>query len=222
MKTVKEIGSTIAVILFFLAVGFCFGYGLRLYLQTGQAEIVEKDNRGGGNQFDLQLPGEVTKRIVTKEEIVNKLEPISELATYSSKYTISKTVDSTRNVIDNIPIPGTTNTISLECTGIVKVGYDITEINPTIDNKSQKIYIALPAPSLLDNYVIWDSVTYTESNSILNPIAFGQYKTLIEEIEQAGLEQAKKDGVYDDAEEHIKSLISIFLAGFEEYEIVFI
>ena len=174
------------------------------------------------SSIDLQLPGEVEKRIVTKEEVQSKLVEIGQLATYSSEYTVSKSVDSSRYLLDNIRIPGTTNSISLDCKGIVKVGYDVKDITPTVDNDSQKIYIALPKASLLDNYIIWDSIECTDSNSILNPLEFSQYQLLIQEIEETGLSQAESDGIYDAAEKNAKLLVKNFLSGFEDYEVVFI
>lgn len=172
--------------------------------------------------IDLQLPGEVEKRIVTEEEVKGKLVEIGQLATYSCEYTVSKSVDSSRYLLDNIRIPGTTNSISLTCKGIVKVGYDVKDITPSVDNNSERIYIALPNASLLDNYIIWDSIECSDSNSILNPLEFSQYQLLVQEIEETGLAQAESDGIYIAAEKNAKLLIENFLSGFEDYEIIFI
>lgn len=211
----KTIYSTVAVLLV-LALFFGFGY----FIGSRQKDAVPVNNDDDG--FDLKLPTEVEKRIVTKEEVSAKLIEISELSTYSGEYTVSKAADFTRYVLDDIPIPGTTNSITLTCTGVVKVGYDVNDISPTVDNESQKIYISLPAASVNDNYIIWDSVQCSEKNSIFNPIDFEQYKTLIAEIEDLGLQQVTKDGIFKAAEENIKMIICNFLSGFEEYEVVFL
>ena len=206
------------LIAFILAadLGFGGGYLFSQYRQAKNAEIVENPSA------DLKLPGEMEKRIVTKSEIEEKLVEIDQLATYSGEYTVTKSVDYTRYFLDDIPVPGTTNKIAIECDGIVKVGYSVSSITPTVDNDSQKIYIALPDPDVLDNYVIWDSVKVTESNNILNPIDFAQYQQLINEIEQEGLTKAEESGIYVAAEDHIKIVIQNFLAGFNGYEIVFL
>lgn len=125
-------------------------------------------------------------------------------------------------ILPNIAVPGTTNTINLECKGIVKVGYDVEEITIKVDNDSQKIYISLPAPKVLDNYVIWDTVICQEENNILNPIDFEQYQTLIAEIEEDGLALVEADGIYADAEENMMTIIRNFLSGFEDFEIIFL
>ena len=186
-----------------------------------EAEIVEPINPTE-EKFDLELPAEVEKRIVTVEEVEVVLVDISQFSTYSGEYTTTKSAEYTRYFLDNIAVPGTTNTINLECKGIVKVGYDVEEITIEVDNDSQKIYISLPAPKVLDNYVIWDTVKCQEENNILNPIDFEQYQTLIAEIEEDGLALVEADGIYADAEENMMTIIRNFLSGFEDFEIIFL
>lgn len=215
----KKIAAVLLPLLLTFCLGFGAGYVFLRYQQERTAEIIAPQDTG---RFDLQLPGEVEKRIVTKDEVEAKLVKIGQLATYSGEYTVSKSVEHSRYFLDDIPILGTTNTIRIECDGIVKVGYEVSSILPTVDNESQKIYIALPAPILLDNYVIWDSIKYSEVNSILNPIDFEQYQALIDEIEQEGLLQTERQGIYHSAEENVKLVIQNFLADFDGYEIVFL
>lgn len=205
-------GALLVVLIF--GAGFLTGrnYGRR-------AEVV---NKLQGDELDIKLPGEVEKRVVTVNEVQSKLVEIGELSTYSGEYTVTQSEDYTRYFIDDIAIPGTTNSIKIECQGIVKVGYDVEEIVPTVDNESQKIYIALPEAEVLDNYIIWDTVRCSENNTILNPIDFAQYQEMISDIEQQGLEQAESNGIYKKAESHVKSLIQNFLSGFDEFEIVFL
>lgn len=186
-----------------------------------EAEIVEPINPAE-EKFDLELPAEVEKRIVTVEEVEVMLVDISQFSTYSGEYTTTKSAEYTRYFLDNIAVPGTTNTINLECKGIVKVGYDVEEITIEVDNDSKKIYISLPAPKVLDNYVIWDTVKCQEENNILNPIDFEQYQALISEIEDDGLALVEADGIYADAEENMITIIRNCLSGFEDFEIIFL
>ena len=214
-KIWRSISNVVAAL---VIISLAFGGGYYIgQLQDKEAKIVENEEP----EFDLQLPVEVEKRIVTVEEITVKLEEISQFSTYSGEYTVSKSADYTRYFLDDIPVPGTTNTITIECSGIVKVGYDVQEIIPTVDNESQRIYVSLPEPSVLDNYVMWDRVHYSDENNILNPIDFAQYQKLIAEIEDMGLAQAEAEGIYKAAEKNIKVIIENFLAGFEDYKIVF-
>ena len=121
----------------------------------------------------------------------------------------------------DIEILGTTNKITIVCDGIVKVGYDINSIKPEVDNKSKKIYIALPEPKILDNYIKWDTMICKEKNNILNPIDFKQYKDMITEIENKGEKDAIDKGIYKKSNENLKHIITNFLGCFDEYEIVF-
>lgn len=218
-KVWKAISSTIAVLLT-LAIVFGAGYFVGSFPDE-DAEVVEPINPTE-EEFDLKLPAEVEKRIVTVEEVEVVLIDVSQFSTYSGEYTTTKSAEYTRYFLDNIAVPGTTNTINLECKGIVKVGYDVDEITIKVDNDSQKIYISLPAPKVLDNYVIWDSVKCREENNILNPIDFEQYQGLISEIEDEGLALVEADGIYEDAQANMETIIRNFLSGFEDYEIVFL
>ena len=172
--------------------------------------------------LDLLLPAEVEKRVITEEEVISKLVECSHLTTYSGEYTVSKTGEYTRYMLDDIAIPGTTNSISIDCSGVVKVGCDIKTITPTIDNESYTIYIALPEFTVLDNYIIWDTVVCQETNNVLNPIDFSQYQAFISEMEEMGLEDVETKGIYQAAEENFKTIIVGFLSGFEDYSIVFL
>lgn len=218
-KVWKAISSTISVLLT-LAMVFGAGYFAGSYPKD-EAEVVEPVTPVE-KKFDLELPAEVEKRLVTEDEVEIVLVDISQFSTYSGEYTATKSAEYTRYFIDNIVVPGTTNTISLECKGIVKVGYDVEDITVEVDNDSQKIYISLPAPKVLDNYVIWDTIKCQEENNILNPIDFEQYQVLITEIEADGLALAEADGIYADAEENIEVIIRNFLSGFEGFEIIFL
>lgn len=218
-KVWKAISSTIAVLLT-LAIVFGAGYFVGSFPDE-DAEVVEPINPTE-EKFDLKLPAEVEKRIVTVEEVEVVLVDVSQFSTYSGEYTTTKSAEYTRYFLDNIAVPGTTNTINLECKGIVKVGYDVDEITIKVDNDSQNIYISLPAPKVLDNYVIWDSVKCREENNILNPIDFEQYQGLISEIEDEGLGLVEADGIYEDAEANMETIIRNFLSGFEDYEILFL
>ena len=214
----KKITNTLAGLFMFVVIaglGFGGGYWYCMQQESEVAEIVEDTT------LDLKLPGEVEKRIVTVNEIETRLVEIGELSTYSGEYSVTREADYSRYFIDDIEIPGTKNTVHLECEGIVKVGYDVNDVIINIDNDSYKIYIGLPEATMNDNYVIWDTVKCVETNNILNPIDFAQYQSLIDEIEADGLKQAEEQGVYLAAEENLKNIIVNFLSGFEDYEIVF-
>ena len=215
-KFIKPISIILSIVLV-ISAAFVGGYFVGIK-QMPDAETV--DNATDEN--DLKLPGEVEKRVVTVEEINSKLKEISEFSTYSSEYEVTKSADYSRYFLDDIPVPGTTNTVTLKCKGIVKVGYDLTEINPVVDPESGIIYIALPEIKVNDNYIIWDTIECVEDNNILNPIDFQQYKQLAVEMEELGLKDAESKGIYKNGESYVQELIINFFGCFDGYEVKFI
>jgi len=217
MKKIKETGSGLLVIILIAALGFVGGYWYHSQKIEDKADVVVDDTTP-----DVKLPGEKEKSIVTVDEVRTKLVAIGELSTYSGQYTVKKGRDFFRNVLDDIRIPWTTNNVTIECEGIVKVGYDVNEIGVDIDDKSYTIYISLPEATVNDNYVIWDSVICKEDNNPFNPIDFEEYKLLIEEIEEEGLSQSEEQEIYKAAEENIKNIIVNFLSGMDDYQVKFL
>lgn len=203
---------------FAVSVGILIGvlYFAKDYIkpkETVVEKVVEKERI-------IRLPGEVEKRVITEEEVESKLREMSELTTYASDYTVSLGKDESRYLLENVKIPGTTNSIKLTASGVVKVGYDISDIGVKVDN--YKIYVSIPEAKLNDNYVIWDSVKYSETNSILNPINFSQYEEIIGEIEEKGLKDVESQGIYNRAEENLKKIMNGFFSEFVDYEVIYL
>ena len=211
----KKIGKvTVGALAAAVLVGI--GYGWGSMKSTPEGEVVQETEN---SEIDLKLPGENEKRVTTKDEVESRIRQIGECATYCGEYSVSRSDQETRHMIDDIAIPGTTNTISMDCKGIVKVGYDLSDINVTISEDT--ISVSIPKPKVNDNYIIWESVHCKEKNSILNPIEFDQYKKMISEIEAEGLADVESKGIYEKAEENLKTLIKAFLDEFDGYDVVF-
>ena len=208
-KILKIFLNLLSVVVIALAI--FGGWSLYQIFHEPKAEIV--------NDSGKRLFGTTEKRIVTKAEVKTKIYDIGELSTYSGEYNIKKTVDESRYIFDDIKIPGTKNTISLECTGKVKIGYNMSEIEVSVDDST--IHVKIPKGNVMSNYIIWDSIKSSEKNSIFNPINFEQYKKLIDEIEEEGLKEVEAKGIYTRADENFKSIIKAFLAEFKDYGIEF-
>lgn len=215
MKKLKETGSSLLIIILIAALGFVGGYWYHSQKTEAEAEVIDDTTP------DVKLPGETEKRIVTIDEVETKLAEIGELSTYSGRYEVTKEADYSRYFLDDIKVPGTKNTVHLECEGIVKVGYNLEDIGVNIDNDSYTICISLPKATVNDNYVIWDTVKCVEYNP-LHPIEFDQYQTLIDEIEAEGLSQSEDKGIYTEAENHLKNIIINFLSGMDDYKVKFL
>lgn len=211
LNALRDIVTVVLVLSLSFGAGYYFGGAA-----DKENPVVVKEEQ---ETFDLELPLEVEKRVVSVEEVESRLVEIGELSTYSGEYTCTLGKEETRYLLENIPVLFSTNSVEITCSGIVKVGYNMSDIVVKVDE--EKIYISIPEAQLNDNYVIWDSVVCNESNNIFNPIEFSQYEEIIEEIERRGLDDVTEKGIYQSAEDNLKVLIEIVLSEFDDYEIVY-
>lgn len=157
---------------------------------------------------------------VSNAQVEEKLLAIGELATSAFEYSGEKTIENTRQVM-GINIPGTTNRVKLVYNGVIKVGYEISEIGYSVDEENKLIIFDLPAPKVLDNYIKLDGLECTDNNNILNPIGSEDVIGYFADIEQEELKSAIDKGIYQQAEEKLRSIIVNFMAAFPEYTVVF-
>ena len=157
---------------------------------------------------------------VDNMKVEEKLSQIGELATSAFEYSGEKTIENTRQMM-GVNIPGTTNRVKLEYSGVIKVGYDIAEIEYSVDQEAKLIMIDLPMPKVLDNYIKLDGLKCTDNNNILNPIGSEDIIGYFTEIEAEELKSAIDKGIYQQAEEKLRSIIVNFMAAFPEYSVVF-
>lgn len=219
MKKVRETLASLLVILVLFGAGFGAGFAVR-YWQTVKRHAAATTIAAAAN--DLRLPREAEQYVVTSSEIRAALDEIREFATCSSIYEVSKTADVWRSV-DDVALPGTRNTVAVRCQGVVKAGYDVDRITVAVDARSETVYIRLPQPEVLDNYVIMDTVDVSGSvNNILHPLSFDQYQQVIVSVEEEGLAQATQKGLFARAEESFRHIVTQCLAGVTDYRIVFL
>ncbi len=214
LKAIKNVVAAVIAI----AIVFSAGY----YVGKLPSVNAETTNPSKNENFGLKLPGEIEKTVVTVDEVKAKIQEIGELTSCEGSYIVTKGQDFTRYMLDNIPVPGTTNHIELTCSGIVKAGYNLDDIAIKVDNNSKTIYVSLPNVKINSNQLIWDnSMECKEKNNILNPIDFEQYQILITDIKAEGLQEAENNGLYNMVEQNAKHLIENFLGCFVEYKVIF-
>ena len=159
------------------------------------------------------------KSVISRYEVNEKLSSIQELATYEFAYTGRDVLSDKRDFAGLDNIWGTEKSIDVTYGGIIKMGYDMEQVSYRIDNETMKIIVTLPTPSVLDNYVILDSLVLIEHNNLLNPIKAEDLKDVLVHIEKAELTRAKNSGLELKAEEHMKSIIDNYLAEFTDYAV---
>ena len=157
---------------------------------------------------------------IQRVQIEEKLDLISELVTSSFEYTNQKTISNTRQLL-GFDIPGTTNTVELIYSGIIKVGYDVSEIECRADEENLQLIFTLPEAQVLDNYIILDTMQCNDRNNLFNPIGSDKIAQYFAEIQAEELKAAEARGIYDEAEKQLKSIITNYFAVFSDYEVVF-
>lgn len=157
---------------------------------------------------------------IQRVQIEEKLELISELATSSFEYTNQKTISNTRQLL-GFDIPGTTNVVELIYSGVIKVGYDVSEIKCVANEETLQLIFTLPEAQVLDNYIILDTMQCNDKNNIFNPIGSDKIAQYFADIQAEELKAAEARGIYEDAEEQLKSIITNYFAVFSDYDVVF-
>ena len=152
-KKLKLAAHCLLYFLLTLLAGFCWGRISYAHESASSQETVVPNSNG-----DLHLPGETEVRTLTIGEVNSKLLKIGELATYSAEYSVSESEEEVRNILDNIKIPGTKNSISIKCTGIVKVGDEVQIIGLGADGKKSVVTGVEMFRKLLDQGEAGDNV----------------------------------------------------------------
>jgi len=158
---------------------------------------------------------------VTVIQIEEKLEQIGELATASFTYTGQQRIENTRDFLGLFQIPLTTNHLDITYTGVIKVGYTVSDIGIRVDESARAICITLPKARVLDNYILHDELLCTAGNNILNPLDPADVNRYLSSITYMELKRAEQQGIYETAEEQVTALITDALAAFPQYQIIF-
>ena len=211
-------GAIAAFMIIILALmgGILYGYTFFTETVNGLESELETARRRPVQTKIIEVKKKVT---TTTVEIEEKLAPIGQLATYEYVYRGTEERSESRDVL-GWSAWGTTNYISYTYTGVIKVGYDVEDIQVELDQENFIIYITLPQPRVLDNY--WtDETESVEKNNITNPLSVADQLEFVREIKQRELEKAEDAGIYDLAEDQMRLLVTNFLGVFSDYQVVF-
>ena len=226
----RSIRKTAAVLLSLLILAFLVKTGIDMYARYREAESARTAFTAGLQDTIADLQGKIKAleeelsiekvTLITDTQIEEKLTAIGELATCSFDYLGNRHIANTRQVFGT-DIPGTLNEIDLTFSGVIKVGYALEEIRFVKNDIDMTITLQLPAPKVLDNYVIFDTLECRETNSILNPTSYENLAGYFTGIEQEELARAEKAGIYADAEQRMKDIILNYLSEFTDYTVQF-
>ena len=156
--------------------------------------------------------------IITVE---SALSEIGELTTSRWDYKDEVEFENTRQLFKKFNVPFTTNSVEIEYSGVIKAGYQLDDLDITVNNVNQKIYVDIPDPQVLDNYIADESIKIIkEKNNIFNPVNQEYVMSQLTSEKNRQLEKAIEEGLYPKAREEAEEQIERKLAGLE-YKVVF-
>ena len=156
---------------------------------------------------------------VTNKTVRRQLEAVSELVTEKYTYTGFTTITSSRKLFD-VEMPGTSHSIHVLYMGVIKIGFDFSNIGLTVDDRTNRIQVVLPDPMVTDNYIDVDSIKCIYDNNLFNPIDENEVNTYLSSVKVEEEKRAKEADIFVKAKEEAKKQIIKFLSSvFEDYEI---
>ena len=160
--------------------------------------------------------------VVTNIMVKNELKSIGEVMTYEYTYAGNSKIEDTRELFNTgLNIPFTTHEIGLTYSGVIKVGYKVSDIKVDVNNNSKKIKVTLPENVIVDNNLPEENVQCIEDNNLFNPIESTEVCNRLAEIKTEELKVAEDAGLYELAEDNAKEIIKNLLEQFEGYSIDF-
>ena len=196
---------------------------IRLFKTNSELEESNTELEQTNAELNEKISGymEKDRSVVNTLSISEKLSAVSELTTYAVTYS-GETVISNAKSVFGVDLPFTTHSIEMKYTGVIKLGYDLTEVISEVDYYARTVKITLPLPEVLDNYLIMDRIQCTDNNNIFNPIVTQELIDYCASLEEQELMKATENGIYADAEQQMELIIREALSSFDGYKIVFV
>lgn len=209
-RFIKKFGIVMMVII----TGFSLWYGI-------ENKIKYEEVKAERDQLLEELKGK--DKDITPIVIKEKMVEISELATRAYEYTGEISEEDYRPLFNtDYQIKSTKNQVDIIYEGVIKVGYDVEKIESEIDHLSKTVFIKLPEAEIFDNYIKNDTLIIKEEDNPLNPISTEEVNEYLVEAKEGHLNDARKDGIFEEAEEYMKKLVEQYFVAYTRYTVVFI
>lgn len=143
---------------------------------------------------------------------------IGQLVTQEGFFTNVQSIRDSREVL-GVSIPLTEKNYVYSYNGKVRAGVDFEKIRISVDSISQTVHVKCPTPEIFDITIDPDSfVVYHEGNNPFNSLKLDEINRAQIALQEEVRENAKANGILDNAAENAKTLIRSFLGGIEEYK----
>ncbi len=161
----------------------------------------------------------VTTSIDTVED---GLKNMGILITQEYYFTQVETYTKEKAVLNIFP---SSSEFSYSYDGTVTAGIDFEKIALAKDDTQKKITVEMPASVILDVNIDTDTFkTFSEKDSIWNPIKLEDYNISLTEFEDAAKQKAKDNGILERSDEQARTIITSFTRNFpsvSDYRIEF-
>ena len=159
--------------------------------------------------------------------ITEEVKEIGELATMEYRYTNVGTIDASKKLFrTSVDFPWSKKTVVMTMDGIIKVGVDVEKIKITGDDEARIITVKIPKAKLISNELNEESLqVYDEEGGLFNKVTLTDSSSLRSQIKAKAEQNARDNGVYEQAEANAKQIIRCMLESIprlkESYKIVF-
>lgn len=171
-----------------------------------------------GKMFGDDTKQEEDMDYVSIEEVEARLLEIGEMSTALYEYEGVITESDCDELFD-YDLPWTRYFVELEYEGEIRAGYEIKDIDVTVDDDEMIIYIELPEPEVFSNEITDRDLEW--SDGLFNEVDPDIEIELTEEVKEEELEAAIDAGLFERAETSAQNTIRGMLAIYTDYEVVF-
>lgn len=151
--------------------------------------------------------------IISSRNVQFSLKDIGELATQAGYYTNVQVISGSREIF-GLAIPLTEKKYIFSYDGVIKAGYDFSEIRLDMDEIAMKVTVTLPEARILSNEVDQNSFTLLdESKNIFNTLKMEDVNESLTAMKKESEEKAVANGILENARTNAELLIRGFLAS---------
>ena len=145
--------------------------------------------------------------VITETFVEGELKTIGKLNTTDYNYTLDKEINEPLKLFDKVKVPGTTKSLKVKFTGVVKAGYMIEELR--FATVGDTVIFSIPSKPHIENYLTGQTAMI-EEDVWLNPIESTDYQILADGVMASGLINAEADGIYEQAEQDVKNFLTAY------------
>lgn len=165
-----------------------------------------------------------TNSKISGDTIKIGLKNIGELATQAGYFTNVQTIINSREIL-GVTIPFTQSKYIFSYNGIIKAGFNFSNVNVDKDDEHKKLIITLPEAYILSAQIDENTLkVYDESKNIFTPLKLEKINQSLVALKEEAKKSAIDNGILESARSNAEILIKGFLSSFldkSQYSIEF-